>query len=132
MPSGGGGGGKRGHRMARGRHNIKQPSLASIPLLLLCSMRYAPVLCTGCTPCASLRPTFLYYLYYPFFSSPFCLPLFSTIWVFINALSCRWSFVHAPLIFSCRAEPRMHVCMATHIARVWINRVRLPILLVVS
>ena len=27
---------------------------------------------------------------------------------------------------------RMYVCMVTHIARVWINRVRLPILLVVS
>ena len=26
----------------------------------------------------------------------------------------------------------MYVCMVTHIARVWINRVRLPILLVVS
>ena len=34
-----------------------------------------------------------------------------------------------------RRRPSMHVCMyvwSSHIARVWINRVRLPILLVVS
>ena len=29
-------------------------------------------------------------------------------------------------------EPALDICMVTHIARVWINRVRLPILLVVS
>ena len=28
--------------------------------------------------------------------------------------------------------PRMYVCMVTHIERVWINRIRLPILHVVS
>ena len=47
-------------------------------------------------------------------------------------LSTGMSPRHALQYYVCTRYVCMYVCMVTHIARVWINRVRLPILLVVS
>ena len=62
--------------------------------------------------------------------------------LFVFFFCAHWSLVDVPLISFCPADhvsdwqPRivlgMYVCMVITYSRVWINRVRLPILLVVS
>ena len=43
-----------------------------------------------------------------------------------------WRLAPLTVVGQLRVSVGAHVCMVTHIARVWINRIRLPILLVVS